>query len=225
MANAVDICNQALIHVGQTQFLSALTDPTETGRVCAVVYPQARDYVLSALPWPFAKKEAILAQLSNTTRSGWAFCYALPSDFLHARYIFTGLRPGAAFVANSVMGGILETSAGFRPAPGWSGKVPFELQLSDDGTQQILCSDYAAPTLVYTASQAGSAGTQYPPPFVDCLAYLLAVRLASAILKKPSMADAMDKRFRLALMQAGATVLNGQTEDREPDAEAVSVRG
>lgn len=218
-----DICNQALIHVGQTRFIASLTENSDAARICRVIYFQARDYVLSAVQWPFAKREFNLNLLTGVNRSGWAFCYSTPPGFVHPRYIFTGLRPGASFSAVSVSNVLLETSGGFRPAPGWTGKASFEIQLSDDGGTQIICTDFSSATLVYTGAPTSSAA--FPAAFVDVLSLRIASGLAAALLKKPSLADSLEKRYQMALLRAAAILISGQSEDREAEAESISVRG
>jgi hypothetical protein len=219
----VDICNLALVHVGSTEFLGAIDDDdTAPARILAVVYRPVRDSVLERLWWPFATKEVALGLLDGVTRAGWAFAYALPTDLVACQYISNGLRRGAPLVTASAVVSPLWANSAPLPYAGVYMRVPFAIEASDDSSGRILLTDQDSATLVYTASVTESA---YTPTFVDALSYKLAARLAFGLLKKPPLADMLEKKGDAEIAKAWAAILREQQEDVQPDSEFVSVRG
>lgn len=88
----VDICNQALAMVG-AGFIRSLDNSTKRARACSVLYPMLRDYLLTRLDWPFARKLGLLmplaeeqpkriglnVQIKTYVPDGW-YAYQLPGD-------------------------------------------------------------------------------------------------------------------------------------------------
>lgn len=213
-----DICNRALLRVGQKQTISNLeTDTTTPGALCRVLYAQCRDEVLEGFPWPFAAKHQVLALLP-TTRSGWAYMYELPEDCLFPRYIYAGVRPGGAAPVTS--SAIIAATLGRLPA---LQKVPFTVELSDDGAGRVLLTDQSAAELIYTAEVADV--TAFPPLFVSALAWRLASELALALPVKAALADWANKQYLAELARAGATAFRGAQEDPQQDATYIASRG
>lgn len=89
MANAVDICNLALSHLGSDAVVTSISPPdgsVEAGR-CAQFYPLARKVMLSSTNWSFATKRVALAEVANPSNV-WLFAYAQPADCLKPINIF-----------------------------------------------------------------------------------------------------------------------------------------
>ncbi len=89
MANAVDICNIALSHLGSDAVVTSISPPdgsVEAGR-CAQFYPIARKVMLSVTNWSFATKRVALAEVTNPS-SVWLYAYAQPADCLKPIHIF-----------------------------------------------------------------------------------------------------------------------------------------
>lgn len=86
MASEVDICNLALSHFGQAASISSISPPDGSAEAehCARFYPIARNEMLEDYEWTFARKRALLAELTND-RDDFAYRYALPSDCLKPR--------------------------------------------------------------------------------------------------------------------------------------------
>lgn len=81
----VAIINMALAQLGKMPIRS-LTEENEVARRCAALYPISRDYVLSRGNWSFARKTAVLQQVSGETHPN-GLLFALPSDCLSPRFI------------------------------------------------------------------------------------------------------------------------------------------
>ena len=89
MANAVDICNLSLSHIGSDAVVTSISPPdgsVEAG-YCARFYPLARKVMLAVTNWSFATKRATLAPLANPS-SIWLYAYAQPADCLKPIRIF-----------------------------------------------------------------------------------------------------------------------------------------
>ena len=84
MQSDVEICNQALIAIGQSQ-ISSLQDRTNAARLCARLYPARRDELLRMYDWNFARFIAQLPALADAPVFGYARAFALPADCLAMR--------------------------------------------------------------------------------------------------------------------------------------------
>lgn len=196
---AVEICNLALIKIGNAQLVQDLSQQTTEARVCNALYPIARDRLLASWWWGFATARQTLAQLSNVTRDGWSFCYQYPPESLQPRFIFSG-----------------------QNVPTKDTQVDHSLEASDSGLETILCTNASPASLVYTRRVVNV--NLYPPLFVEALARLLAVEMVTVIPVKPELAPGLNDLYLQALMAAKANDANGQREAR-PSSSYESARG
>lgn len=214
-----DICNRALLRIGSTKRIADLDDTSTEGLACNTLYPQVRDEVLAAFPWPFAAKRQTLAPLSGVTRDGWGYAFEVPVDCIAPRYVFAGVRPGGT-VAMAYVG-----QWPTAPNPDASQQVPavpFAVESDDAGEGRLLLCDSAAPQLVYTARI--TAPPAFPPLFVNTLAWRLAAELALAVSVKPQFEQQCMQRYYAAIAQASAAALRGQQEDAPADAKHIAIR-
>jgi hypothetical protein len=218
----VDICNRALIRIGQKQLIASRTEDSVPAQLCDALFDQVRDEVLEAFPWPILTKHATLAQLTST-RSGWAYAYALPVDCLSPRYVFNGFRPGGSALPLASLASQLAASWQSQPLVAVADPIPFSLEMSDDGDSRVLVTDQPAAELIYTA--ASTAPGLWPPSLCNAIAWKLASELALGIPVKVDQHRLFDQQYRLALAEAGATALRGQRDDPEPDSDIITVRG
>ena len=89
-ASVVDICNQALGHIGHSQPIASLDEDSEGASACSRFYTQARDEVLTVFPWPFAMRRVSLALVAADPNDDWSFAYRRPTDCLTARRVLNG---------------------------------------------------------------------------------------------------------------------------------------
>ena len=85
MATATDVCNAALIKIGEKRITSAgfATPTNERERVCSEHYERLRDAELRKNVWNFAIKRAVLSEdASAPTGEDYTVRYALPSDYI-----------------------------------------------------------------------------------------------------------------------------------------------
>lgn len=194
-----EICNRALLRIGQRQTIDSLDEETVQAQACKALYADTRDALLEAVPWPFATKRAALAVLANNQRSGWEYVYALPADCLAPRYIYPDKR-----------------------MPAREEKIPFQLE-HDPATQKtVLLTDKADAELIYTRRLETVA--LFPAVFVDALAWALAADLALSLAVKPQVAAAMQQKAELALRRAAAAAFMQQQPDVLPEAEHIRAR-
>jgi len=82
MASEVDICNAALIRVGDKTISALSASGNREARLCFLRYPMVRDALVSAHPWNFAQKRDRLARLSAAPTFDYSYAYQLPADCL-----------------------------------------------------------------------------------------------------------------------------------------------
>lgn len=81
MASDVEICNLALVELGDYT-ITSLTEDTEVARKCNALFAHLRKSAIRRHPWNFAADQAELAQLDETPLFGFAYAYQLPADCL-----------------------------------------------------------------------------------------------------------------------------------------------
>ena len=93
MPSPIDICNQALAHLGDRRISRLDEDAQVTDalvRFCSEYYEQAKQEVLAAHRWTFAKKPAILSRESGATIFGFTYSHVLPTDMLRLMTLLEG---------------------------------------------------------------------------------------------------------------------------------------
>lgn len=192
------ICNLALARIGQANFIDSLDEDSAPGKACKAVYGFARNIALTSFPWPFATGRKTLGLLASVVRDGWSFAYAVPTDLLAPRHIWTGSR-----------------------SPLVSEDIPYTLEANDNGDGEILLTDQPGALLVYTRAVRSPA--VFPPLFVDALACLLARELVMPLSLRADLGEAMNKRWLVALSVAAAQAMR-ESSEAAPVSELVSVR-
>lgn len=189
MSNSeVSICNQALGKIGISQFIANLdTEQSNEARVCRIYYEAARDRVLQAIPWGFAKRTAELQDI-GTPPAGWLYRYRYPNDCLFARKV---IETGAT-----------EDSTG----------QPFSISEDETNSGLALCSNTYPASLIYTARITNT--TLFSQMFTDALSWSLAMDISAPLSAQPDMAKAASQAYMAALNQAAARHLN---EDQPQD--------
>lgn len=89
--SSVKICNLALQAIGNTSFITSLSEDTTEADVCNQWYDLERQKLLRNGRWHFAERRATLAAL-GTPPDEWGYSYAWPSDCLKPLYIDPGLQ-------------------------------------------------------------------------------------------------------------------------------------
>ena len=94
----IDICNQALLKVGQDLISSLDTEtaPDEgslrSAKLCNVLYSQAVEEVLRMYPWNSCTKRVLPTKLSTSPAFGYDNAFQLPNDFLRMLHLFDSTK-------------------------------------------------------------------------------------------------------------------------------------
>lgn len=89
MATSVDICNQALILLGQEPIIT-MDDSSKQSRLCKRLYEPTLETLLREYPWSFAIRRVILSPEVDTPGFGFTHKFVLPTDCM--RIVSTGLE-------------------------------------------------------------------------------------------------------------------------------------
>lgn len=87
MASTIDICNLALVRIGQGVAIASLSELSESAVQCNALLPIMRDLVLGDADWSFARRSVALALVEEDPSTAWAYSYRAPTDCLRALYI------------------------------------------------------------------------------------------------------------------------------------------
>ena len=180
MASDVDICNEALSHLGDNATVSSISPPEGSAQAehCARFYPSCLATLLEMHPWAFATKRIALAQVANPS-STWAYAYAQPNNCVN---LLSVLDPAAAddYSAPS------RRSAGYpydNMVAGLYTPQDFSPETNDAG-DDILLTNQAGAVLRYTCLITDTA--KFTPMFKETLTWMLASKLAGPVLKGDS---------------------------------------
>jgi hypothetical protein len=87
MTTESDLVNRAYAQIGESVILSSLSENSVEARNGKIAYERARDYHLNSFSWSFCKKRIVPA-LMESEITQYAYCYALPSDFVNIIALF-----------------------------------------------------------------------------------------------------------------------------------------
>lgn len=91
----IDICNRALVSLGEGVISSLTADGTDKSLACATLYEGIKHMVLSMRAWRFSMYKVQLARLVDTPANEWNYAYQLPPDMLAGpRAVFTSTNTG-----------------------------------------------------------------------------------------------------------------------------------
>jgi hypothetical protein len=194
MSSAVDICNIALGHLGDSANVSSIDPPEGSAQAehCARFYPMARDTMLEMHDWGFATRRAALAQISipsATPATAWEYAYAVPST---AAKLIAILVP--------------ET-------PDSDGEA-FDVETLSTGSR-VIYTNVEDAILRYV--ERISDTTKFSPLFVDALGWLLASYLAGPIIKGDSGATTGRECYKTFLGQYSLAVGSDTRQRRVVD--------
>lgn len=85
----VDICNQALVLVGDSGIIS-FNDGSTGAKLCDSLYRNTKRALLRSYPWNFAITRKQLAQDANAPANEWTYAYALPAKCLRVLDVYVG---------------------------------------------------------------------------------------------------------------------------------------
>ena len=199
MASAVDICNLALSHLGDSATISRIDPPEGSAQAehCQRFYPLARNSLFEMHNWGFATKRASMALIGTNTIPQWAYTYVQPIDAVNLLAVYAQYAPddySEPFPMAYTQSGVTNTGQGlYTPQP-------FSSESLNDGTA-VIYTNVENAILRYTGIVTDSS--KYSPLFCDCLSWLLASYLAGAIIKGD--AGAAEAKRCYQMFQVGYT--------------------
>ena len=185
MASDVDICNEALSHLGDSATVSSISPAEGSAQAehCARFYPTCLATLLEMHPWGFATARASLAQVANPSTT-WAYAYAQPNGCVN---ILSVLAPDAADDYSAPGQGNVQNYSGpytLNPALGGSYTPQTFVQESDSVGNIIVLTNQVNAVLRYVALVTDT--TKFTPLFREALGWVLASKLAGPVLKGES---------------------------------------
>jgi hypothetical protein len=182
----VTICNMALGEAGARTTITSLSEKSKEANLCAIYYTPARDAVLQAARWNFARKQLNLALLKDATATPpqavpvpWLYEYAFPSDCIQGRYIM----PMFDSLPGTVAG--LPAASVYRGPP-VKFVVSNDLDTSGADIRVILTNQ---PQAVFVYTKQTQDPNQFDAQFVECLAATLAAKLIKPLTGKSPTAQ------------------------------------
>jgi hypothetical protein len=172
----IDICNLALIRLGQEP-ITSLTEGTNQAQACNLLYPSTRDKVLSWTLWPFATTRQQLSRLTATPASDYAYFYAMPTIPYPLRIV--DIDTASLAYQREIW---IDPTNPFNQIP-------------------VLLTDATAVIVKYIARTSEGV---WSPLFVDTLSLWLALDLAPAVTGKQSLRDTLQKELDLQLRKLEA---------------------
>jgi hypothetical protein len=195
-ANPVKIANMALSHIGVSTSIESFTEPSIEASQANLWYDFSREQALEAANWSFARKRQALTVHSDAPPSAiWAFRYQYPADSVCLRELE-------------------------NPAGPYADAVPFEIEISEDGTKSIL-TDLESAVMIYTFDQP--LAEMFSSGFVEALSYLLAHHLAGPLTGNADIKKEMLSTY-LGLIRIAAAQSSNEGVSRAPR-DAESIRG
>lgn len=196
MASETDICNLALIRIGQGSRIAALDEESEPASLCQFLLPLMREDTLRSAPWPFACRRVELALVEEDPSTDWSFSYRLPSGCMRAIRIL--------------------------PNDGRNSRTRIPFEVEGDDTAGLVYTDEVDPVLHYVA--AIDDPTLYPADFVDALAWRLAMELAEPLARDAGRRENAERQWKRSLERAEANAANETIPRPEPDSGLLDAR-
>jgi len=176
-ASDTAIANSALVIIGEDRITSLSSDTSRRAVYANQQYPIKRDELLCKYRWGFATKRVALAQLADTPTFGFAYAYALPSDFLKFIGVYDAQQSKANYTATEII---------------------HKIESVDD--QRVLVTDETEVNAVYTYRVTNTLN--YDPHFGEALACLLAKNLAGLLTSGPEAYNKAAKLYKDAIREA-----------------------
>lgn len=161
MSGIINICNMALSLAGVTKRINSLDEPSVEAQQCKLYIDISRDGLLQEHLWRFATKHAPLA-LSNEKHPYWEFIYTYPTDCIRLIRVFG---------EDTEMNG----QEWLRTARESATLLPRTFEQHLMKTVRVILSNLEQAYGEYVSRAIDP--TQYPPLFVEALAYRLAMEL------------------------------------------------
>lgn len=171
----VQMCNQALVAVGDAAAVRSLDPPDGSAQAlaCATAFPQALKEFLELHAWSFASKRTALTAVTCHSQQ-WLYCYALPPDVLKPLCVIPASAPEEGATVY-----LPHAPYDRAPAP-FSMEAEYSLEVDPDG-YRVIYTNLPDAHLRYIARVHDPR--HWPPLFVSAVARNVAAKLAGTRLK------------------------------------------
>lgn len=199
MTSKVNVCNMAISFLGESKFITSLTEKSKSAEVCSLFVDIARQAVLTEAPWPFATAFFDLGLLTENPTDEWAYSYSYPSGCLHVRRILSGNRQDTTDT-----------------------KVPYKIIEGTAGTE--IYTDMQDATCEYTADI--EATSRMPNDFIMAWAHTLASMVATSLTSGDpyKLSDKNQKMAEAWISKAFARQINEEEQDTPLQSEFIRGR-
>lgn len=210
MATAIEICNIALSHLGDTATVTSIDPPEGSAQAehCARFYPIARDAVLQAHTWNFATRRADLV-LTVNVNDQWAYVYALPNLMLQAIAVLPPEADNDYSIPSSKSYDALINGTTLLNTTGAYAPQPYAIETLADGTR-VICTNQEDAVLRYTTYVTDTV--VFPPMFVLALTWLLASMLAGPIIKGDVGAAEAKRCYQMFAAHLSTAIYNDSSQ-------------
>lgn len=189
------IVNMALSNLGQSIQVASISENTTAARTALLWWDPAREHVLRAFDWPFARRLFVLDLVEEEPDDRWAYSYRWPTDCLALRRVIHGSRD-------------------------LNDRVAFEI--GGDGSGRLIFSDDDEPTAVYTSDHGDPL--HWPADFADALAWRLAHHIAIPVAQSDAMRARAQAEAERAINRAAAAGFNEEDLGPRPDTDLLRSR-
>jgi len=217
MASAVDICNLALSHLGDSATVTSIDPPEGSAQAghCKRFYPISRDALLEMHSWGFATRRAVLA-LTAEEMDQWAYVYVRPNKALKILAVLAN-EAASDYVVPVEGVSVDQYGSPYGPAAAAHSTYapqPFHEETLSDGTR-VICTNQDEAMARYIVSVTDT--TKFSPLFIEALGWLLASKLAGPLLKGKTARDETKRCYQFFLSAlAEARASDAQSRDIRP---------
>lgn len=165
VTTAVDVCNTALAHLGETANVSSVfpSDGSAQATLCNRFYNVAVEELLTLHPWSFAtKRQSLTEDATNDLDQSWGFSYQVPGDVGRVLQV----------IPPDTQDNVVDATTRKQPSHTLEQDAGGDLRLYSNIEDAVL----RYTTYVYDANK-------FPSLFVSALSWLLASKLAGPLIK------------------------------------------
>jgi hypothetical protein len=196
--SAVRIGNLALSKIGDRGRIESLDENSTQAQEISLWYDFAREEVLKAYNWSFARKRLTLAPHAEDPPAGlWGFRYQYPPDCVSMRRLV-------------------------NPFGRQADREPYNIESGNDegAVTQTILTNLGCAVGLYTENVADP--TRFSPYFIQCHSTLLAHYIAFALTGKTQIAEQMGALYNRLI--SSAPQFDANEEAAEPERDAVWTR-
>lgn len=178
--------------------IASMIENSPAAKYASIWYDESRLQLLESYDWGFARRTEVLATHADAAPTArWAFRYVIPSGCVASRYI--------------------QNPLGTTADP-----VPYQIELSDDGSEPTIVTNMEDAVLIYTANLSTTA--LFSPTFTNSLSWLIAFNMAWPLTGKGELQDRAEKGFAIAVRAAAAHDANEQKYEPRRQASWIEAR-